>query len=344
MGINPDVSFNGNYAPNSTQIGSFFLGGNLCSITASGKIEVNFDRPIIIYDKLVAGCNDANYNSDDHRNNYGINYKGGITNNADLESDGLKMKLNISRVTLIPKKIVRDGNGDPVFDQGIPQLTWNKITDEQNGATRLMGANIYGGCYTSGYINGGVEININGPAMTDEIIFDDPTTVAVENSGIVKEVQQQDVLGRSMSVFGAGMGEKSEIWGNTTVNIAQNGYILQAFGGGEKGIVGKDLGNGNYTPYNATVNLRGGSADEIYGGGFQGLVTGNTTVNVYSGNAVDVFGGSCNANVGGYASVYVGGDASGASNQNIPTVQNVFGGNDYSGIIGTLSGVTNKTG
>ena len=345
LGIKPEVSFNGNYVANSTQIGSFFLGGNLGSITASGKIEVNFDRPIIIYDKLVAGCNDANYSSDDHRNNYGIEYKGGITNNADLEADGLKMKLNISRVTLIPKKIVRDGNGDPVFDQGVPQLTWNKITDDgPNGATRLMGANIYGGCYTSGYINGGVEININGSAMNDDIIFDNPATVAVENSGIIKEDQQQDVLGRSMSVFGAGMGEKSEIWGNTTVNIAQNGYILQAFGGGERGIVGKDLGNGNYTPYNATVNLRGGSADEIYGGGFQGLVTGNTTVNVYSGNAVDVFGGSCNANVGGYASVYVGGDASGASNQNIPTVQNVFGGNDYGGTIGTLSGLISKTG
>lgn len=345
LGIKPEVSFNGNYVANSTQIGSFFLGGNLGSITASGKIEVNFDRPIIIYDKLVAGCNDANYSSSEHRNTYGIEYKGGITNNADLEADGLKMKLNISRVTLIPKKIVRDGNGDPVFDQGVPQLTWNKITDDgPNGATRLMGANIYGGCYTSGYINGGVEININGPAMNDDDIFDDPETVALENSGIVKEIQQQDVLGRAMSVFGAGMGEKSEVWGNTTVNIAQNGYILQAFGGGERGIVGRDLGNGNYTAYNSTVNLKGGSADEVYGGGFQGFVSGNTTVNVYSGNAVDVFGGSCNANVGGYASVYVGGDASGASNQNIPTVENVFGGNDYSGIIGTLSGLTSKTG
>ena len=107
------------------------------------------------------------------------------------------MQLSISRVTLIPKKIVRDQYGKPVFENGVPQLTWNKI-DASDGATRLMGANIYGGCYTSGYINGGVEININGPAMNDNSIFDDPTTVAVENSGIIKEVQQQDVLGRSM--------------------------------------------------------------------------------------------------------------------------------------------------
>ena len=343
LGIKPEVSFKSDYQTNSTQIGSFYLGGNLGSITASGKIKVDFDRPIIIYDKLVAGCNDANYNSSEHRNDYGIEYKGGITNNADLGSDGIKMQLNISRATLIPKKIVRDGNGKPVFENGVPQLTWNK-TDESEGAVRLMGANIYGGCYNSGYINGGVEININGPAMNDNDIFDDPETVALENSGIIKEIQQQDVLGRAMSVFGAGMGEKSEVWGNTTVNIAQNGYILQAFGGGERGIVGRDLGNGNYTPYNSTVNLRGGSADEVYGGGFQGFVSGNTTVNVYSGNAVDVFGGSCNADVGGFASVYVGGDANGASNQILPNIKNVFGGNDYSGTIGTLTGLVNKTG
>jgi len=346
LGIRPSVSFEDDYVNNSTQIGSFFVGGNLGSITASGTFEVEFEKPVIIYDKLVAGCNDANYSSSDpkHINNYGIDYKGGIKNNTGIDNDGVKIRLNVGKVTLMPKRIVRDNNGTPIFDNdGKPQLEWN-LTDISEGSIRLKGANIYGGCYTSGYINGGVEINLNGPAMRDDQIFDDPETQAVENSGIVKEDQQQDVLGRAMSVFGGGMGEKTEIWGNTTVNIGENGYILQAFGGGEKGVVGKDLGNGSYTQYNATINLNGGSVDEIYGGGFEGFVSGNTTVNVLSGNAVDVFGGACNADVGGLATVYVGGDASGASSQPIPTVQNVFGGNDYSGKIGTISGLASKTG
>lgn len=344
LGIRPKVSFEtNNYVNNSTQIGSFFLGGNLGSITASGTFDVEFEKPIIIYDKLVAGCNDANYKSSEHSNNYGIDYKGGIKNNAGIDNDGVKIRLNVSNVTLLPKKVVRDNNGEPIFDaQGKPQLVWNK-TDQSEGSIRLKGANIYGGCYTSGHINGGVEINLNGPAMRDDIIFDDPSTQAIENSGIIKEVQQQDVLGRAMSVFGGGMGEKTEIWGHTTVNITQDGYILQAFGGGEKGVVGK-YENGSYTQYNATVNLNGGTVDEIYGGGFEGFVSGNTTVNVLSGKAVDVFGGACNADVGGLATVYVGGNASGASNQPVPDVQNVFGGNDYSGRIGTISGLANKTG
>ena len=341
LGIRPKVSFETEgYVNNTTQIGSFFLGGNLGSITASGTFDVEFEKPIIIYDKLVAGCNDANY----YNSSYGIDYKGGIKNNSGIDDDGVKIRLNVNNVTLLPKKVVRNEiTGEPEFDaQGKPQLVWNK-TDISEGSIRLKGANIYGGCYTSGYINGGVEINLTGPAMSDDMIFDDPETQEEENSGIVKEDQQQDVFGRAMSIFGGGMGEKTEVWGNTTVNIDQDGYILQAFGGGERGIVGKVLGNGNYTPYNATVNLNGGSVDEIYGGGFEGLVTGNTTVNVLSGNAVDVFGGACNADVGGFATVYVGGNASGASNS-LPVVQNVFGGNDYSGEIGSISGLVSKTG
>ena len=341
LGIRPTVSFDKGYAqnPNSTQIGSFYLGGNLGSITASGKFNITFDQPIIIYDKLVAGCNDANYKSSEHyeTDSYNIDYKGGITNNTGVGSDGVKVQMNINKVTLLPKKIVRDNQNKPTFDEnGIPVLTWNK-TDISEGAVRLKGANIYGGCYSSGYINGGVVININGPCMNDADIF---VTQTAQNSGIEKEVQQQDVFGRSMSVFGGGMGEKTEIWGNTTINIAQTGYILQAFGGGEKGTVGKDLGN-SYTPYNATINLNGGTVDEVYGGGFEGYVSGNTTVNVYSGKAVDVFGGACNADVGGYATVYVGGDANGASNLTTPIVRNVFGGNDYSG---SILGTVNKTG
>ena len=333
LGIRPTVSFEDDYVTNTTQIGSFFVGGNLGSITASGKFDVTFEKAIIIYDKLVAGCNDANYENSD----YNIHYKGGITNNNGVGQDGVKIQLNIDNITLLPKKIRRN-NGAPVFDNdGKPILDWNITTPELDNTTvrRLKGANIYGGCYASGYVNGGVVININGPAMHDDDIFDTPES---ENSGIEKEVQQQDVFGRAMSVFGGGKGPNTEIWGHTTINIGQTGYILQAFGGGEEGLIGKDLGNGNYTAYNTTVNLNGGSVDEVYGGGFEGYVSGNTTVNVYSGNAVDVFGGACNANVGGYASVYIGGDANGASNLSIPVVQNVFGGNDYSGSInGTYS-------
>ena len=49
-----------------------------------------------------------------------------------------------------------------------------------------------------------------------------------------------------MSVFGAGYGQDSEIWGSTTVNLKKNAYVFQIFGGGEKGVVGKSAATGEY--------------------------------------------------------------------------------------------------
>ena len=46
-------------------------------------------------------------------------------------------------------------------------------------------------------------------------------------------------MGQSLSVYGAGCGKDTEIWGSTTVNL-NKGYTFQIFGGGEQGVVGKN--------------------------------------------------------------------------------------------------------
>lgn len=293
IGIRPKVSFDSDYRDETTQIGSFFLGGNLGSITASGTFNVEFAKKLVIYEKLVAGCNDANYKND----LYSIDYEGGVTK---ATTDGSpKINIQLNNIVLKPGKLE---NSQVVFN-----------TTGEGDAARLIGGNIFGGCYSTGYINGDVVINLNADAVQDGHLF------GGSNSGVSRANQTNDLFSTALSVFGGGYGEDAEIRGNTTVNISGEGDILKVFGGGLQGPV-----NGN-----TTISITGGNADRIYGGGFEGLVRGNTSVYLDGGTVMNSFGGACNANIGGYTQTFVGTRAG-----RLTTVSgNVYGGNDFGGQI-----------
>ena len=294
VGIRPEVTFYDTYAPDSTLIGSLFFGGNLGSVTAGGTFDVRFAKNLVIFDKIVAGCNDANYKND----TYGIDYVGGITTAPASGQDKIIMTLN--KITLKPGKIAYDDNKKPYID-------WNVEND------RLVGGNIFGGCYTSGIINGNVVINLTSAAYDDAKVFGDG------KSGVDHDDQLNDVFSTALSIFGGGYGANAEIRGNTTVNISGSGHILKVFGGGLQGPI-----NGN-----TTINLTGGTVGNIYGGGFEGRINGYTTVNLNGGEVYSAFGGACNANIRDYTQVFIG---SGAAD--ITTVKNnVYGGNDFGGRI-----------
>ena len=296
VGIKPKVVFDDNYVENSTKIGSFFFGGNLGSVTASGTFNVEFTKPIVIFEKLVAGCNNANYKSSDHNNNYGIDYVGGIT--TAPASGQPKINMTLDGITLKPGKIE---NNDVV---------WNVVSG------RLVGGNIFGGCYTSGIINGAVVINLTSAAYDDEATF---LTQESNNSGVTRADQLGDVFSTALSIFGGGYGPSASIEGNTQINISGTGRILKVFGGGLQGPV-----NGS-----TEINLTGGNVGNIYGGGFEGRINGYTTVNLDGGTVYSAFAGACNANIRDYAQIFVGKKLSG-----ITTVQNsVYGGNDFGGRI-----------
>ena len=120
-------------------------------------------------------------------------------------------------------------------------------------ARRLLGGNIYGGCYESGHVNGNVVINLNGSLLDRHEIFDafageedgdnilydrDSYTITARKSGVILNEQGMDVLGDALSVYGGGKGAETEIWGSATVNI-NKGYTFQVFGGSENGVIGK---------------------------------------------------------------------------------------------------------
>ncbi len=241
--------------------------------------------------------------------------------------------------------------------------------------TRLLGGNVYGGCYNSGHVNGNVIININQDVLKKDEVFGVSETVSRPagraNSKVDFEAQCKDVTLVAMTVFGAGCGEDTEVWGSTTVNL-NNGYALQVFGGGEKGMVGKSIGtseeeDGTYnaatgefstngkkykfnTAYSSTVNLKGDAfiyssegtveglaeTEYIYGGGNEGDVCGNTYVNLGQGRIYDAFGGAADADILGHTEVYIGRqpNSDGTYMDGFPWIRDiVYGGNDFGGTI-----------
>ena len=234
-------------------------------------------------------------------------------------ANGNKLTMNLQGIRLEPRKLTHDeATNKFTFDWNVD----DKHTTEGENASkddRLVGANIYGGCYTSGIVNGNVTINILETTAEKSNIFSDDETE--DNSGIPLDQQGNDPLGSALNIYGGGYGEQSEIRGNTVLNV-NNGYSFQVFGGGEKG---------NVTG-NCTVNLNGGEVEYLYGGGFEGPVEGNTLVNLGGGKAYDIYGGSCNADIEGSTEVFIGRNGNGADA--FPTIRHgVFGGNDLGGTI-----------
>ena len=237
-----------------------------------------------------------------------------------------------------------------------------------NSANRLMGGNVYGGCYNSGHVNGNITIDINDDVLMRDQVFGTgkSTLFGGQKSGVELLDQRDDLNSVALIVFGGGYGEDSEVWGSTTVNL-NNGYAFQICGGSEKGVVGKkklDVNGepvldekGNYVyefdpRYSSTVNLNGtatatsneGHVDDLaeseylYAGGKEGLVCGNTLLNLGNGRIYDGFAGASEADVLGHSEAYIGRqpDKSSPSGYKdaFPWIQDiVYGGNDFSGKI-----------
>ena len=319
------------YTEYSSYFGSFFCGGNVGSMTKAGTTTIPFNHKVVIFDKLVGGCNTAVVPAVADIN---AEYVGGIIGaederdvfTEDGQADGNikdRLVLNFSGLKIQPKRWkvnpVANGlliagtkyytgaygtgaftaNGTEVADGtnyfALPELEWNTVDkdgkqtppiealqvdgtpEESTDADinrRFEGGNIYGGCYSSGVVNGNVVININGtivdrgkkdeylePGEIDYGVFDgiveeeededilythDKFNIYKRRSGVILNTQGMDVLGKALNVFGGGKGAATEIWGSTTINLNE-GYMFQLFGGSEEGVIGRSVANGDYT-------------------------------------------------------------------------------------------------
>lgn len=335
-----------------TYIGSFFCGGNVGSMTGGGTFEIDFLNSVVIFDKLVAGCNSSNI----ARTQYNAYHMGGLTTYA-----ATKVNLNLAGLVVEPRILTVNGDGTFNFD-------WNTYqTSELSGY--LKGGNIYGGCYSSGYVNGNVNINITKDLVTDA------TKNWLDGNEYGWDDHCYEPLASTMTVFGGGYGEETEIWGNATINVTGQGRALKIRGGAEKGWIGRMQrstdgnlvegakfstfdGNDNAVQFsrysvtlqgNATINMNAdylyddagvmlNNVGEICAGGQEGVVTGNTYLNLDQGSVYCAFGGASNSDIYGGTSVVIG-------KNGFPYVtETVYGGNDFGGqIMGYIDHPTKNT-
>ena len=363
-----------NYEPYTTMFGSIVCGGNVGSMITDGKTTINFSDKVIVYNKVVGGCNNAFVAP---TTGFNAIYEGGLLGAPDPApagspegSIGDKLELNFAGLKIQPKR----------WNAGHTELIWNTISSSTGAQVdpvtsgvpststdadkdrRFDGGNIYGGCYTSGIVNGNVVININSSIVDREILFDkveedetgedklygnDQYHIKERHSGVILSEQGMDVLGKALNVFGGGKGVQTEIWGSTTINL-NRGYMFQIFGGSEEGAIGKGVHDGttstySYNPrYSTYINLKGSIAgvskkdnmteniaecEFMYGGGFLGLTAGNCIINLGNGRIFNSFAGACNADVLGHTETYIG-------TNGFPYVRDfVYGGNDLGGQI-----------
>ena len=293
MGLMPSVTFDAiakgdpaDYEDYTTMFGSIYCGGNVGSMTSNGKTAIDFTQKVIVYDKVVGGCNNAFVTPVD---GFNAIYEGGLTGNPD--SNGDKLQLNFAGLKIQPKRwnadhsaliwnTISSSTGDPVEPKTSGASPESPVTSSDADLDRRFdGGNIYGGCYNSGFVNGNVIININSSIVDRDRLFDtveedesgedklygnDQYRITKRNSGVILSEQGMDVLGKALNVFGGGKGVNTEIWGSTTINL-NRGYMFQIFGGSEEGGIGK--GNYNestgkieytYDPkYSTYINLNG---------------------------------------------------------------------------------------
>ena len=377
--IDPDVVFDDGvnspdeYVPYSTLFGSFYCGGNVGSIIKDGLISIDFNHEVIIYNKVVGGCNNAKVSDSD----YNAAYEGGLIGAAD--GNGNKLELNLNGLKIQPKRWKDETNKalglewNTFIDDTKVQIASNEpigTASDNDKNRRFKDGNIYGGCYNSGVVNGNVVINIKKSIVdrtgeygvfdiveTDEetgesLYGHDGYTITERRSGVILDEQGMDVLGSALNVFGGGKGAGTSIYGSTTINL-ESGYVFQVFGGSEEGVIGAKDNNGNYT-YNANysthINLKGSvtgvargvtgdspnmaEAEFIYGGGFEGLVCGDTHINLGNGRVFNTFAGSCNADILGHTETYVGRNSDNDEDLGFPYIRDhIYGGNDLGGQI-----------
>ena len=272
------------YEEYSTQFGSFYCGGNVGSMIADGKTTINFNDEVIIYDKVVGGCNNAFVTPSE----YNALYEGGITGNPDpalTGSIGDKLQLNFAGLKIRPKRwvILRDANYEPILDtnnkvqyvldsKGNKQLEWNTISSTTGKDVapvtsgvlpspvtstsadidrRLKNGNIYGGCYNSGVVNGNVVINLNASVVDRDSLFDE-----VEGDELgERKLYENDEFKITKRNTGVILDEQG---------MDVLGKALNVFGGG-KGVNTEIWGS-------TTVNLNRGYMFQIFGGSEEGAI------------------------------------------------------------------------
>ena len=288
------------YEDYSTYIGSIFCGGNVGSMTKAGTTTMDFKRKIVVFDKVVGGCNNAYVPAKEDVN---AAYNGGIIGapveraaNGYLDGSNIKNRLimNFSGLKLQPKRWKElAANESPISEVAIypKQLEWNTIDGNGNPTPAIEN-------FTADEIS-------NLKDLKD----DDNNVVKDDNGDPIKYLESSDDdLNRRFKeghIYG-GCYNSGVVNGNVVINL--NNSIVDRdllFDEVLEDTLGEALLYGHDDGYKIRKRHTGvilgqqgmdvlGAALNVFGGG-KGPGTeiwGSTTINLNAGYTFQIFGGS----------------------------------------------------
>ena len=316
LNLMPSVSFDdmnsgdpATYEDYSTYIGSFFCGGNVGSMTKSGTTTLDFTRKIVVFDKVVGGCNNAYVPASD----LNAAYNGGIIGAPSERAEGAyiekvgsdnkefiknRLVMNFNGLKLQPKRwrITEGTYTDPavtdddklVANYPNEYLIWNTVDGDGNPTAPVTALTPDTGEETEsstaadmerrfkeGHIYGGC---YNSGIVNGNVVINLNNSI-VDRDLLFDEVLE-DTLGEAI-LYGHEEGYKIKtrrsgvILGQQGMDVF--GAALNVFGGGK--------GPGTEIWGSTTINLNAGYTFQIFGGSEEGVIGRPKTVTTTKGGS-----------------------------------------------------------
>ena len=282
------------YDPYTSYIGSFFCGGNVGSMTYEGKNSMMFDTPIVVYNKVVGGCNNAAVKESD----YNAFYDGGILGSkAEQAEDGYKdgsgnikdrLEMTLNGLRIEPKRL------NSTYTKLTPgtTLTAGKTyytTDLRSSAFVADGTEVAGDATDTYYelTTIGQQLEWNTAKWDND---EDDFMRFTSASTIDEEVRLLDG-----NIFG-GCFESGHVNGNVVINVNQDVIkkdVVFQEGAGKSNVdflsqrddvvtIAMSVFGGGYGEHSeiwgsTTMNLNKGYVFQVFGGGERGVIGKGTT-------------------------------------------------------------------
>ncbi len=288
------------YIDYTSAFGSFYCGGNVGSMKIAGKTTIDFNHKVIIYNKLVGGCNNADvpeqFADNEHTVKLNAAYAGGLLGAstdavngeglyADSDGGNIKdrMELNLSGLLVRPMrwKMTELGGSTMYTDPetGQSELEWNTVaynsatgnvdnvapvTSGSGTSTGRSSADWHrrfeGGNIYGGCYNSG---HVNGNVVINiNSTIHEPNLLFDNVDAKTSENKATDKLYEIRDDYT--ISEYRTGVAMHTQGMDPLGQALNVFGGGK--------GEGTEIWGSATINLNDGFTFQIFGGSEQGAI------------------------------------------------------------------------
>lgn len=240
-------------------IKTFYCGGNRGNMNIypdeKGKVvDYTFPEGLTITDKIVGGCNNANYN-----------YKGLVNHEGGY-------------------LLGRAYSTEPFTEPFIKLTIKNKFQPEEKNDA-YVGGNVFGGCYKTGTVRGDVTIDL----QSDMLAGKDKKKLENSNDSLATKPEYS-----SLNIYGAGYGMESYVYGNTHIIMGKDmkcsehktegGKFLPCGVNGATGVSANFIygggQQGNVIGLTDVDILNGHVFRSVTGGSYSGYVYGSTQVKV----------------------------------------------------------------